>query len=342
MRHGLFHQVWAQSAVTDAACIAQAIDDVILADELGYTSCWFGEHHSNRHKPVFGRVPIPEILIARLIPQTRRIRLGTGVKILPGDSATRTAEAMTLLDLLAGGRVEFGLGMSMRADKLAAAHDRGSEFRSRLESVLSLLDMAPPVQDDRPPITPRPTRDFRPSIWVAAREFETIAHAASMGVHLVVGQLEEAAKQRAYIDAFRSSLPVSRAGAPQQEVRGVRMVHVAASDSEAWQSVEHVVRQMFAARGTTAYGRLAVAEGRLTLEDSDDPTEMMRQTGLIAGSPDTVHRQLADYIANTGIDQLDVMIHLPDIAAASVRRSMHLYAKEVVPRFAHRAPVLSA
>ena len=63
---GILHQMWAVPGVSDRQCIIDAADDVRFAEELGFESFWFGEHHFNRDKMFFGRVPVPELLIARL------------------------------------------------------------------------------------------------------------------------------------------------------------------------------------------------------------------------------------------------------------------------------------
>src|SRR5690554_6116375 len=100
MRVGLFHQMWALAEKSDKETIQDALSDVILADELGYESFWFGEHHQSRDRAFFGRVPIPELVIARFAAETKSIRLGTGVKVLPYDDEARFAESMALLDIL--------------------------------------------------------------------------------------------------------------------------------------------------------------------------------------------------------------------------------------------------
>src|SRR5687767_4657754 len=160
--------MWALSGIDDRRCIEDALSDVVLAVELGYESCWFGEHHHNRHKPFFGRVPNPELLIARFCAETKQIRLGTGVKVLPFDTPCRFAETVALLDILTGGRATYGVGMSMRADKAASTHERGAEFRSQLTELVRYLDRE--YGSDLEPITPEPSRDFKPLIWVAARD----------------------------------------------------------------------------------------------------------------------------------------------------------------------------
>src|SRR3954447_19009425 len=156
---GIFHQVWAVASISDRQCIEETLADVRLADELGFDSFGFGEHHAGRDKVFFGRVPIPEYLIARMAGETRQIQLGTAVKVLPFDTATRCAESIALLDLLTGGRAIFGLGMGVRTDPLATVHDRGEMFRTQLREVRDLLRS----QDV---LTPQPERDLSDVIWV--------------------------------------------------------------------------------------------------------------------------------------------------------------------------------
>src|SRR5258707_198875 len=136
---GIFHQVWAVAEISDRQCIEETLADVRLAEELGFASFGFGEHHSGREKAYFGRVPIPEYLIARLAAETTRIQLGTAVKVLPLDTAARCAEGIALLDILTDGRAIFGLGMGVRADPLAATHDRGELFRAQLRDLRNYL-----------------------------------------------------------------------------------------------------------------------------------------------------------------------------------------------------------
>jgi len=319
--------MWAFADTTDRRCIEDAIKDIILADELGYDSCWIGEHHHNRDKPLFGRMPQPELLIAHLAAETRKIRLGTGVKVLPFDTPCRFAEAIVVLDMLTKGRASFGIGMSMRSDKLSPTHDRGAEFRAQLSQLLRLLDKD--VGMGLEPITPEPLRNYRGVIWVAAREPETVACAAGLGLNFVVGQLEQASKQREFVDAYHLA-------GGKGEVRGVRMVHVAESDDEAWHFAETAARRMYQARTTSAYGRLAAAEGRLATSATDDPSEMMRQIELIAGSPRTVADALVSYMEAARVDRVDVMMHIPDIDRDAILRSMHLFAAEVLPMLRSR------
>ena len=78
----------------------------MLLDRLGYDEAWIGEHHSGG----FETIAAPEVFIAAAARETRRIRLGTGVKSLPYVHPFMVADAMVQLDHMTRGRAMFGVG----------------------------------------------------------------------------------------------------------------------------------------------------------------------------------------------------------------------------------------
>ena len=89
---------------------------------------------------------------------------------------------------------------------------------------------------------------------------------------------------------------------------------------------------MYSNRKTSAYGKQALLEKRIAEEDSTDPKQQMDEAFLIAGTPETVRANLKAYIDVSGIDSLDVMMHVPEIEPDHIRRSMRLFAEEVMPQ----------
>jgi alkanesulfonate monooxygenase SsuD/methylene tetrahydromethanopterin reductase-like flavin-dependent oxidoreductase (luciferase family) len=81
-------------------------EQAILADRLGYHSAWIGEHHFDR----LGVNSRPDILLASIVPETKRIRLAPAVNVLPIHHPLHVAEAWASLDLISGGRVDFACG----------------------------------------------------------------------------------------------------------------------------------------------------------------------------------------------------------------------------------------
>lgn len=90
--------------------LAQTYDEdrelLVLADELGYTEAWIGEHGTMRWE----NIPAPDQFIARVFPETRRMRFGTGVVLMAQHHPANTANRIAQLDHLTRGRINFGAG----------------------------------------------------------------------------------------------------------------------------------------------------------------------------------------------------------------------------------------
>ena len=87
-------------------CFQEDIDLVELADELGFTEVWVGQHHTVAWEPI----PANDLFISHMIPRTKRIRLGTGVSIVPQHHPANIAVRLAYLDHLSHGRLNCGFG----------------------------------------------------------------------------------------------------------------------------------------------------------------------------------------------------------------------------------------
>ena len=93
----------------DHLLLTETMEQCVLADQVGFDSLWFVEHH---FLTGFSASPCPELFYAALSQRTERIRLGLGVLILPYHHPIRVAERVAMLDHLSDGRVNFGTGRS--------------------------------------------------------------------------------------------------------------------------------------------------------------------------------------------------------------------------------------
>src|SRR2546422_3194506 len=112
MDFGIFyeHQLprpWAEGA--EERLIRDALEEVELADRLGIGYAWEVEHHFLEE---YSHSPAPEVFLAAASQRTKRIRLGHGIVLMPPtvNHPARVAERIAMLDLVSGGRVEFGTG----------------------------------------------------------------------------------------------------------------------------------------------------------------------------------------------------------------------------------------
>src|ERR1700684_2603961 len=114
MKLGTFyeHQLprpWKEGA--ELKLFQDALDQVELADKVGIDHMWEVEHHFLEE---YAHSSAPEIFLAAASQRTKQIRLGHGIVLLPPgyNHPARVAERIATLDLVSGGRVEFGTGES--------------------------------------------------------------------------------------------------------------------------------------------------------------------------------------------------------------------------------------
>src|SRR5580704_13935665 len=267
---GVFNQMWASTAVSDRHAIESAIKEIRHAEAEDFTSVWIGEHHLPPGGPggFHGRVPATEIFLGYLAAATTRIAIGTGVKILATNSARRSAEEMATLNLLAPGRVEFGLGMGPTApDSKESREEKAARYRELLTAILEYLDRG--HGPDGAVLSLSPCPELTEKIWVAARDEPTLAFAAQRRLHLVVGQAEPARQQAQYVRRYRAE-------GGRGQARGARLAFVAETRAKAEADCAIATEIYFAALGNKGYHAQAVAEGRFP-PTAPTPAERRRQ-----------------------------------------------------------------
>lgn len=326
MHVGLLHQMWAKDATGTAAVVEQARRDAELAEQLGFDSMMFGEHHFRQDQQFYGRIPMPELLISNIAASTTMLKLGTGVKVLALDKPWRAAEAMLLLDVLTQGRAFFCLGQGTSPDVFppgTTSDSRRAAFRDHLREILVLLRGGGAGQWSRP-LSPETPRDLLSRIWVAVRDDQGIELTAAEGLNLVVNQVEQAAVQGEQVRRYRQAGGVG-------EARGVRIVVVADTDADAIEAAAPAVATYLPVIAKGPHYRQAVAEARIPEGEPATLEDAFERCCFCVGAPDTVLRRLEAYCATAELDRVDLMVHLPDLDPEASRRTMRLFAKEVAP-----------
>jgi alkanesulfonate monooxygenase SsuD/methylene tetrahydromethanopterin reductase-like flavin-dependent oxidoreductase (luciferase family) len=170
-----------------AELYGELLEQAEAADELGFDSFWLAEHHFHE----YGAVPRPPIWMAAAAQRTRRIRLGSGVVVLPFDNPMRVAEDYAMVDVLSGGRLNLGVGSGYLRHELegfgVSADDKRARFDEALEILLrawtgepvSFTDVHYQVNGVR--INVRPLQEPRPPVWVATLRADGGARVGARG-----------------------------------------------------------------------------------------------------------------------------------------------------------------
>ena len=105
----------------------------VRTEKLGLDAFWVGEHHFNDYI-----VSSPQRVLAAVAERTSRIRLGTGVTLLPNHDPVRVAEDFATLDILSEGRVDFGVGRGIFCDTFEAFGQDYADSRAQYRENLGL------------------------------------------------------------------------------------------------------------------------------------------------------------------------------------------------------------
>jgi alkanesulfonate monooxygenase SsuD/methylene tetrahydromethanopterin reductase-like flavin-dependent oxidoreductase (luciferase family) len=195
MRFGVFYELqlprpWNEG--DEHALFKEAIEQIVLADQLGFDYAWEVEHH---FLDEYSHSSAPEVFLATAAGLTKNIRLGHGIRqVIPNyNHPARTAEGLATLDLLSDGRVDFGIGegatrLELGAFGIAAKTKRAMALEAA-EQVCNMMVLTPypgfegesfsmPCRN----VLPKPLQRPHPPLWMACTNRETIKVAARNGV----------------------------------------------------------------------------------------------------------------------------------------------------------------
>ena len=215
MRFGIFyeHQLprpWTEGL--ELQLFQDALDQVELADRLGFDNVWEVEHHFLEE---YSHSSAPEIFLAACSQRTKQIRLGHGIVLMPPgyNHPARVAERIATLDLVSRGRVEWGTGESSALLELGgyrvAVEDKRNAWREAVEQCANMLAMDPypgfqgeffsmPTRN----IVPKPVQKPHPPLWVACSNRETIKLAARLGIGALTFAFVDPAEARQWVDDY--------------------------------------------------------------------------------------------------------------------------------------------
>src|SRR5947207_14678221 len=127
---------WPERRVELSQVYARALERIEIMDRTGYDAVWLAEHHFSS----FSVCPSVHMLGTMAAARTRRLRIGTAVSLAPFYHPLRLAEEVALLDVLSGGRVNWGAGRGFARSEFAAfgipADESAARFRENVEIVL--------------------------------------------------------------------------------------------------------------------------------------------------------------------------------------------------------------
>jgi len=339
MEFGIFNLMGAREKEKPAAQVfAEVAEQTRLADELGYHTAWFAEHHFSN----YCLCASPLMMVAHCASITKKIRLGTAVLVLPLYNPARLAAEIATADALSNGRLTLGIGAGYQPyefDRFGVDLKQNLEMTEEFAEILDLALNRGFFSYDgkhyRLPETHIPARPVQNPlpIYVAGHTQAMFRAAARRGYRVLtsgrVGGAALLAEQYADIVAafVAEGVPIERA-----HVTVNRFCHITESKEEGLRFAENARYQSRLA--SSLRRREEVMEGTQLVDrpfPDEPPLEQIRDN-LLIGDVDSVAEKLVAEIRATHPVHICFSFKVGATPYKAAMRSMELVIVEVKPR----------
>lgn len=312
----------------------QILEQVELAEELGWECFMFNEHHFLGYG---GLVANPAVLLAAAAARTSKIRLGPCIAILPLRHPLNSAEDYAMVDAISSGRLEFGIGSgNTEMDYQVFGVARESD-RQRLDEAFEVILKAWTNerfnhrgifwQFGELTLYPRPVQKPHPPIWVAGTSAETLGWAGRHGFHIMtVGHPHPPKKVRAGVDAWKKALAEQGIDPTSRHCQFHVRTHVNESAERA---------REIATAAIARYDEISrIGRRSSTAPAGEYDWDMMLASGRNNyGTPEQCIENILNAAKHYYFDTLTTTFNFGGIPHAEIVKSMRLFAKEVMPAF---------
>lgn len=321
------------------------IEQIELAEELGYDEIWLTEHHFSQ----YGRAAVPA-LAAQAIARTKKIRIGAGIVVLPFHHPIQVAEDWATLDHMSGGRIDVGIGRGNQPAEFKGFGVPMDEAEQRFSESLEIIRLAwteerfsydgkfwqiPEIE-----VLPKPFTKPHPPLWQAALSDYTVQKVIDRGIHGLIGPYLcpfETLKSN-YFDVWHRLRDES--GRPDLRMTHNEFVYVGESDAQVKADIQDGIMWYIrtAARIWGERDRSKVAAQYANYNDILEWLEVVTFEEVydslgIFGTPDAVAEKVRWMHDEGGVQQLMNFMWFGGIPQDKVICNMTLFAEEVMPRF---------
>ncbi|WP_257543097.1 LLM class flavin-dependent oxidoreductase [Sphingopyxis sp. DBS4] len=333
MKFGLFGGAARGADQTgDSQSYRSFIDYVVKAEELGFESLFLVEHHFTGA----GQLSASMTLLSYLAGLTSRMRLGTGVTVLPWHNPVLMAEQAATVDVVSNGRLDFGIGRGYRPNEFHGFIVDPATAPARFDEAIDLILKSWTTRDRWSHqgqywryrdiiVEPQPVQQPHPPIWVAAQSEASIRQAAARGQSLLLDQFSDTQAIGQRIAWYRDEQVIRGVEARSHQIavtRGLLLV-----DDDAKRNAE-VDRRLKAIAMLAATARVPNEEGEAPVVGSQmlDSSQGATEASTVIGTPEACIARLKELEA-VGVDY--VLFNDP---WGGVER-LRFFAREVLGEF---------
>ena len=313
-------------------CVDQVIAEAQLTEDNGFDACFFGEHHQDKD----GFLPSPLIVATAVAAQTRRLKVGTSVILLPLHHPVHLAEDVITLDIVSKGRIILGVGIGYQAADFRAfavpMEHRVPLFEESVEILrqcwsgerFSFHGTHYRLEDVQ--IRPRPYQTPSPPLWIGASVPAAVRRAGRLADAFVATPSTNLESTVRLVDIYRQA--ALQAGREPQVVL-MRDAWVASTRAEA--------EAVYGPEVMTAYRyywQNRLAEFQKFTSEADFTLDNVAQDRLILGEPETCVREFHRWHEATGADYFLLRLrhaHSGGPAHEKIMGAIKLFGERVLP-----------
>lgn len=322
---------------TASADYQELLEQAIYGEELGFDSVWLRERHFNT---ISGRNlwPSPLIIGSYLAAKTNRLRIGIGSRILSLDHPIHIAEDTATVDVISGGRLDFGIarvgendlyqqGFGVPAEETRGRFEEGLDIILQAWTQPRLSYQGKYFQIPEVTLLPKPIQKPHPPVYVVGLSLESINMAARKGFPIFIAAAQMVPEVKKTQERYWKALEAAGHRRDQIEFPVNRFIYVAETMAKAKTEMEEPF-MTFLNRGTTS----DIKEYFLR-PDSEITYENLFKEACIFGDPDYCIRQIERLQKEIELKYLLCTFNYFTMDLKQSIKSMELFSKYVMPHF---------
>ena len=311
-----------------------SVEQMVVAEQYGFETTLISEHHLVEN----GYFPAPMVTGGAIAMRTKKMRVGSGVILLPLYNPLHVAEHGTILDVISQGRFTLGVGQGYRKEEFAAFQiplaDRPGRMREGVESIRAMWTQ--PVANyqgkhfryENVTLRPLPTQKPHQPIWMAAKKKSAVQLAATVGDAWFADPITPLSVLKQRMEDYKAVLRT--VGKPDSgfEFPLMREVYCAETDARAWQEAWEPMLYIY--REYLDWGHMLDERGEPVPPGDERALDLLRGR-FIVGSPETCIRECEKYRRELGATNLIMRMKAPGLPADRVMNSIRLWGEKVMP-----------
>jgi len=364
MKFGIFYEIsvprpWEQES--EVTVYDRCLEQVRLADELGFEQVWAVEHHFLEEH---SHCSAPDMFLTACAMQTKNIRLGNGIFVCVPEfnHPARLAERAATLDVLSHGRAEFGTGRSTTWSEVEGFRASPEDTKKSWDEYVRVIPQmwmqerfgfeGQYFSMPKRAVLPKPYQKPHPPMWVSVTSPGTEIDAAERGLGGLFLTFGGYGQQEERIATYRNRIvdcePVGAFVNNQVALVNFLFCHEDAKiGAEKGQRLANTytyvagqilsVREVFPTQSYPSGAPQWKLRAQLTGAGGDSPAKVPE--GLCVGDPASIIEAIKGWEA-IGVDRINFLLNVVEtIPQEEVLASMRLFAKEVMPHFREKAAV---